>query len=796
MSVLSNSKRDSLSSVNSFRSMESDDDSDIVCVDWTKISDDGEEGGHQCDTDGSPKMVEIDSPNIHSPQYVLVPDSVYILENLTLFHAMCCIEDLHFSSLEVSNQEKLMKSVKVESYRPGDYILREGEHSAVCDFFFVVSTAICHHDMAVVEVVKRDKVITRLFCGAVFGEKCFLTRNKAPRSASVRISADAAQQSPHSKSGGLIAIARVPADSQALWKILRNALIAKIIPYFGQLECKTRDEILGMTREEHFEAGESIVQQGSEGECFYLILDGCVKVVQSKQDENEEVESELANLRPGHGFGEMALLTRAPRVATAKAVSTTTCLSLSRQSFDMAVKKEGKVASFLYKLLEERQGVRERRNLRERSDSHSMSDSDLTRVSCRPGTGKGSPIAKDALSYSAFWPGDDVIDDNNKENQSCGGGWSWNTSEIGKAPDSAPAQTPESPVSAGDNGCGKRSLASTPSKVMHSGTFLDMQCSTPSAFAQMNDARSAPVSLGGTPSSSFFRQLEVEPATLTKSLTCTKSTLGEKVLNGKYVIKGRLGRGSFGEVLEVRDQSNRAFAMKCLHRSQLKDNSSSKHAMEIKIMQRLRHPNIVAFYEVIDDPRCSTLFMIQEFMLRPLMPDKLINPPIEVPQCRKYFRDVLRGVAYLHACEIVHRDIKPQNILISNSGVAKIGDFGASAFTGGHECSTYLGTPAFTAPELSLPKDQWELCHSMMPAVDVFALGATLYTLVVGHPPWMGVNEIVLASKIKNLEYNKGDAHQNHPENDGVCHKVVMSVVFAGSREQFVEANAHHHSSH
>ena len=192
--------------------------------------------------------------------------------------------------------------------------------------------------------------------------------------------------------------------------------------------------------------------------------------------------------------------------------------------------------------------------------------------------------------------------------------------------------------------------------------------------------------------------------------------------------------------------------MKCLQRSYLRENSSSKLAREVEVMQTLRHPNIVALYEVIDDPRCSTVFMIQEYMSRPLMPDQLMNQPIPAQECRQYFRDVLRGIAYLHACNIVHRDIKPQNILISSDGIAKIGDFGASAFTGGHECSTYSGTPAFTAPELSLPKDQWKRCHSLMPAVDVFALGATLYTMVTGHPPWMSANEIVLASKIKNLE--------------------------------------------
>ena len=109
MSIYSNTKRDSLGSVISFRSMESDDDSEIVCEDWARVSDDGEgeEGINLCDRDGSSAIVAISSPNIDSSYSVLVPKSIYIQDNLTLFHAMCCIEDLHFSSLEVADQRGL-----------------------------------------------------------------------------------------------------------------------------------------------------------------------------------------------------------------------------------------------------------------------------------------------------------------------------------------------------------------------------------------------------------------------------------------------------------------------------------------------------------------------------------------------------------------------------------------------------------------------------------------------------------------------------------------------------------------
>lgn len=175
-------------------------------------------------------------------------------------------------------------------------------------------------------------------------------------------------------------------------------------------------------------------------------------------------------------------------------------------------------------------------------------------------------------------------------------------------------------------------------------------------------------------------------------------------------------------------------------------------AMEVKIMKRLRHENIVSLHEVIDDPLAKKIYLIQEFMEGPLMEHSIINEPLSPGLTWKYFREIVKGLHYLFKNGIVHRDIKPQNILISRDGVAKIADFGAAVLTGGHEKSKYAGTPAFTAPELNVPMEEREEDFSRMPCIDIFALGATLYNMAVGHPPWMANSELDLAAKIQNLE--------------------------------------------
>eukprot|EP01029_Cantina_marsupialis_P002547 TRINITY_DN1237_c2_g2_i2.p1 TRINITY_DN1237_c2_g2~~TRINITY_DN1237_c2_g2_i2.p1 ORF type:complete len:319 (-),score=101.30 TRINITY_DN1237_c2_g2_i2:38-994(-) len=168
-------------------------------------------------------------------------------------------------------------------------------------------------------------------------------------------------------------------------------------------------------------------------------------------------------------------------------------------------------------------------------------------------------------------------------------------------------------------------------------------------------------------------------------------------------------------------------------------------------MKKLSHPHIVNLLEIIESTNDDKVYLVQEYVAGgSLMSDS--NEPLGNSLARKYFRDILRGLEYLHFQKCVHRDIKPDNLLVTDAGHVKIADFGAALLVdnlGEQKDARPHGTPAFMAPELFV-KDQ--TVFSSDAAIDIWALGATLYMLLVGCPPWTAKTEITLVEKIKNEE--------------------------------------------
>ncbi|VDI36685.1 calcium/calmodulin-dependent protein kinase kinase, partial [Mytilus galloprovincialis] len=167
---------------------------------------------------------------------------------------------------------------------------------------------------------------------------------------------------------------------------------------------------------------------------------------------------------------------------------------------------------------------------------------------------------------------------------------------------------------------------------------------------------------------------------------------------------------------------------------------------EIAILKKLDHPNVVRLVEVLDDPDKDNLYMAFELVEKGEVMEVPTEKPLSEDQAWSYFRDVILGIEYLHHQKIIHRDIKPSNLLLGDDGHLKIADFGVSnEFTGTDiSLSNTAGTPAFMAPE-TLREEKENFSGK---ALDIWAMGITLYCFVFGQVPFKDEFPLALHNKI------------------------------------------------
>ena len=181
------------------------------------------------------------------------------------------------------------------------------------------------------------------------------------------------------------------------------------------------------------------------------------------------------------------------------------------------------------------------------------------------------------------------------------------------------------------------------------------------------------------------------------------------------------------------------------------NNSLSLIKEEIAIMKKLDHNNLVSLIEVLDDPQEDSLYMVLEMCKKGVAMKVGLDEradPYDDETCRCWFRDMILGIEYLHAQGIIHRDIKPDNCLITGDDVLKIVDFGVSEmFDKQSEMATAksAGSPAFMPPELCVAK------HGQVSgrAADIWSMGVTLYCLRYGHIPFEKDSPLELYESIR-----------------------------------------------
>ncbi|KAK2492954.1 hypothetical protein MC885_018461 [Smutsia gigantea] len=206
-------------------------------------------------------------------------------------------------------------------------------------------------------------------------------------------------------------------------------------------------------------------------------------------------------------------------------------------------------------------------------------------------------------------------------------------------------------------------------------------------------------------------------------------------LIGKYLMGDLLGEGSYGKVKEVLDSETLCRrAVKILKKKKLRriPNGEANVKKEIQLLRRLRHRNVI---QLVDE-----------------MLDSVPEKRFPVSQAHGYFCQLVDGLEYLHSQGIVHKDIKPGNLLLTTSGTLKISDLGVAEalhpFAEDDTCRTSQGSPAFQPPEIANGLDTFSGFK-----VDIWSAGVTLYNITTGLYPFEGDNIYKLFENIGKGDY-------------------------------------------
>jgi TolB-like protein/Flp pilus assembly protein TadD/predicted Ser/Thr protein kinase len=219
-----------------------------------------------------------------------------------------------------------------------------------------------------------------------------------------------------------------------------------------------------------------------------------------------------------------------------------------------------------------------------------------------------------------------------------------------------------------------------------------------------------------------------------KTSTRAAELLGEL---GDYELLEEIGRGGQGVVFRARQKSlNRTVAVKVISLGQWASKTHLKRfRLEAEAAARLEHPGIVPIHEVGE--RDGSCYFSMKFIEGGQLDEVVKQTPMPIRQAVELIAKVARTVHYAHEHGILHRDIKPGNILLDTKGEPHLTDFGLARLVESESSVTHtlevLGTPSYMAPEQAVGNNT-----AVSSATDVYGLGAVLYQLLTGHPPFAG----------------------------------------------------------
>jgi len=250
---------------------------------------------------------------------------------------------------------------------------------------------------------------------------------------------------------------------------------------------------------------------------------------------------------------------------------------------------------------------------------------------------------------------------------------------------------------------------------------------------------------------------------------------GQKV--GKYEILRSLGSGGFGSVFLAKDTwLNTRVAIKVPHKQSLE---LFKLLKEPRLQAALDHPNIVRMISA--EKENKVFFMVMEYVKGKTL-EKILEKEkvLDIEKAVNYISQTSYGVDHAHKNKIVHRDLRPSNIIISEDGTAKITDFGTSVWLNNVPyASTRIGSPPYMAPEQFLGKATF--------SSDIYSIGCIFYEMIIGQPPILDPDPFKILEKAQDGKIKPPRVRNNKIPKE--VNEIIMKCLSSKVEDRYQKAS-------
>lgn len=243
---------------------------------------------------------------------------------------------------------------------------------------------------------------------------------------------------------------------------------------------------------------------------------------------------------------------------------------------------------------------------------------------------------------------------------------------------------------------------------------------------------------------------------------------------GDYVVERLLGKGGMGAVYLVRAPDGSYYAIKVMFSGRMTHDLRRRFAREAEFSMKIRHKNLISVYDVGEDPDTGLCYIIMDYMPGGTLSDRIRDlGKMSVDEAVKVIMQIASALDVAHKSGLVHRDVKPDNIMFAADGTPKLADLGVAKFDDDRRTMVTLtgmiiGTPAYMSPEQLMDS------HKIDARADIYSLGVVLYEMLAGKRPNSGSTAVELLAKAIRGE--------PLPDIRKICPEVSAAIAYVLSR--------------